>query len=201
MRSSFRCIRCGRRYQPGTTLRCGCGGLLEVEHEFPSVDRAFFDGRIGSPSHIYGSGVWRFKEIVYPDLEESHIVTRPEGNTGLYLRRPLAEYVGVRRLALKHEGENPTGSFKDRGMTVGVSEALRLGASVVACASTGNTSSSLAAYAAQAGLNCLVFIPEGKIAYGKLAQTLAYGARVLQIRGNFDDAMRIVQQASDVMGF
>jgi len=201
MSSRFRCIRCGRRYHIGTRLRCECGGLLEVEHEFASVNLTVFDRRLGSSAHPYHSGVWRFKELVHPDLDEARIVSKPEGNTNLYAHRLLEEYVGARRLALKHEGENPTGSFKDRGMTVGISEARRLGATVVACVSTGNTSASLAAYAAQAGLSCVVFIPEGEIAYGKLAQALAYGAKVLQVRGNFDDAMRIVQRASAELGF
>jgi len=97
---------------------------------------------------------------------------------------------------MKHEGENPTGSFKDRGMTVAVSEAMRAGAETVACASTGNTSASMAAYAAQAGLRAAVFVPEGEVSLGKLAQALAYGARVIQVRGNFDDAMRLVREAS-----
>ncbi len=186
--------------RPGTRFRCDCGGLLEVEHELGKVDQELFDNRLGGAEAPYDSGVWRFKEIVYPEILEGYIVSRPEGNTNLYARRRLADYVGVKRLAMKHEGENPTGSFKDRGMTVGISEAVRLGAKTVACASTGNTSASLAAYAAQAGLGCVVFIPEGEIAYGKLAQALAYGAKVLQIRGNFDDAMRIVQQASEGLG-
>src|SRR5439155_19970834 len=94
------------------------------------------------------------------------------------------------------EGENPTGSFKDRGMTVAITQAVRLGARVVACASTGNTSASLAAYAAQAGLRAVVFVPAGKIAAGKLAQTLAYGALCLHLRGDFDAAMRLVIEAS-----
>ncbi|HJQ36045.1 MAG TPA: threonine synthase, partial [Thermoanaerobaculia bacterium] len=97
----------------------------------------------------------------------------------------------------KHEGENPTGSFKDRGMTVAVTQAVRLKATAVACASTGNTSSSLAAYAAQAGLKAIVFVPAGKISSGKLAQTLAYGATCLAIRGDFDAAMRLVREACD----
>jgi len=192
--STFRCIECGRECEPGLILRCECGGLLEVEHEHPPVKRSLFDARSS------GSGVWRFKELVYPGLDEECVVSRPEGNTNVYRHGKLADYVGVGGVSLKHEGENPTGSFKDRGMTVGVSEAVRLGVSSVACASTGNTSASLASYAAMAGLDCAVFIPEGMIAFGKLAQALAYGARVLQIRGNFDDAMRIVQEASVELG-
>ena len=200
MPSMFRCIGCGRRYPLGTRFRCDCGDLLEVEHEFDAAERGFFDDRLGIAPRPYDSGVWRFKELVHPSMDEVHIVSRPEGNTNLYTHQHLSDYVGLANISLKHEGENPTGSFKDRGMTVGISEARRLGASMAACASTGNTSASLAAYAAQAGLNCVVFVPEGEIAFGKLAQALAYGARVLQVRGNFDDAMRVVQEASDALG-
>ena len=196
MSSMLRCIDCGRGYEPGRRLRCGCGELLEAVHDFPRVDRGLFDRRRGAPLGPYDSGVWRFKELVYPGLDEGQVISRPEGNTSLYHHWRMSEYAGLDRLSLKHEGENPTGSFKDRGMTVGVSEAIRIGATTVACASTGNTSASLASYAAMAGLGCVVFIPSGMIAYGKLAQTLSYGARVLQIRGDFDDAMRIVQEAS-----
>jgi threonine synthase len=150
------------------------------------------------------SGVWRFWELL-PPIAEQHIISRPEGNTNLYSVgaseaggfRKIGEYAGLQRLYLKHEGENPTGSFKDRGMTVGVSQAVAVGASAVACASTGNTSSSLASYAAQAGIPCFVFVPEGKIASGKLAQTLAYGAVTLQIRGDFDAAMGLVQEVCE----
>ncbi|HET8648652.1 MAG TPA: threonine synthase, partial [Gemmatimonadales bacterium] len=101
---------------------------------------------------------------------------------------------------LKHEGYNPTGSFKDRGMTVGVTQALRIGATAVACASTGNTSSSLAAYAAQAGLPALVFVPAGQVAMGKLAQTLAYGARTLLVHGDFDACLRLLEESSQELG-
>ena len=200
MTSMFRCIECGRRHTPGTRFRCDCGGLLEVQHELKPLGRELFDNRLGRAEAPYNSGVWRFKEMVHPEIGKARIVSRPEGNTNLYTHGRLAEYVGVKRLALKHEGENPTGSFKDRGITVGISEAVRLETKTVACASTGNTSASLAAYAAQADLSCVVFIPEGEIAYGKLAQALAYGAKVLQVRGNFDDAMQIVQQASESLG-
>ena len=113
----------------------------------------------------------------------------------------MGAYAGLDTLYLKHEGENPTGSFKDRGMTVGVSQARRLGARAVACASTGNTSASLAAYAAQAGIPCFVFIPAGKVAVGKLAQTLGYGARhACRSQGDFDDAMRLVQEVCADLG-
>jgi threonine synthase len=115
----------------------------------------------------------------------------------LYNHPRLSRWVGMDTLYLKHEGENPTGSFKDRGMTVGVTQARLLGARAVACASTGNTSASLAAYAALAEIPAIVFIPAGKIAAGKLAQALAYGAHTLQVAGDFDAAMRLVRQTCD----
>ncbi len=200
MSPRFRCIECNREYEPGRQLRCGCGGLLEVVHEFPEVDRELFDSRLNASRGPGGSGVWRFKELVYPGLNEKSLVSRGEGNTNVYSHRRLSEYTGMERLSVKHEGENPTGSFKDRGMTVGVSEAVRIGVGSVACASTGNTSASLASYAATAGLHCVVFIPEGMIAYGKLAQALSFGATVLQVRGDFDAAMWLVQEASEELG-
>ncbi len=157
------------------------------------------------------SGVWRYHELILP-IPRHDIVSRPEGNTGLYPvgrencgetragHRQIGNYAGVDRLFLKHEGENPTGSFKDRGMTAGVSMARYLGARAVACASTGNTSASLASYAAQVGMRCIVFLPAGNVAAGKLAQSLAYGATTLQIQGDFDDAMRLVEQVCNDMG-
>lgn len=180
---------------------CSCGGIYEVEQEYPVVRKETFEDRLRIAKTPYNSGVWRYKELVYPELESGYIVTRPEGNTNLYMRRKISQFVGVKSLQMKHEGENPTGSFKDRGMTVAVSVALKTGAKVVACASTGNTSASMAAYAAQSGLRAIVFIPEGEIAYGKLAQALAYGAKVIQIKGNFDDAMKIVKEGSKELGF
>jgi threonine synthase len=145
------------------------------------------------------SGVWRYRELILP-VTADRIVSRPEGNTPLYHHRRLSGWAGLDTLYLKHEGENPTGSFKDRGMTVGVTQARLLGARAVACASTGNTSASLAAYAALAEIPAIVFIPAGKIAAGKLAQALAYGACTLQVDGDFDDAMRLVQHVCDELG-
>ena len=200
MSSTLSCISCGKMYSRGSQLRCKCGDLLEVKHSFHDVSADMFDSRLGTSSRPYNSGVWRFKELINPSIENQFIVSRPEGNTNLYEHKLLLKYSSLKQIAVKHEGENPTGSFKDRGMTVGMSEALASGAKIVACASTGNTSASLAAYAAQAGLKCAVFIPEGNIAFGKLAQAMAYGAKVLQVKGNFDDAMRIVQEASRELG-
>ena len=124
---------------------------------------------------------------------EAAAAARGEGSTQLYDASAIGSEVGVEDLWLKHEGENPTGSFKDRGMTTAITVAKRLGMSAVACASTGNTSASMASYAAISGLDAIVFIPEGKIAFGKLSQALAYGAKTIQIEGDFDDAMALVQ--------
>ncbi len=188
----LQCIQCHRRYA-ATEIRytCDCGDLLEVARDRIAGDRDTFDRRRAEGRDpIDQSGVWRFREAVM-DVEPSHIVTHPEGGTRLYEREGVL---------FKHEGENPTGSFKDRGMTVAVTQAVRVGATAIACASTGNTSSSLAAYAAQAGMRAVVFVPAGKVSSGKLAQTLAYGALCLQVRGDFDAAMQLVRQACDRLG-
>jgi threonine synthase len=179
-----------------------CRGLLEVRHRPPAITAAelierFTERRGGAPGAT-ASGVWRFREIVLPSAEA--VVSYPEGNTPLLHRVALDRWTGMEHLLIKHEGQNPTGSFKDRGMTVGVTQALRIGAKAVACASTGNTSASLAAYAAQAGLPALVLVPADAVAMGKLAQTLAYGARTLLVRGDFDQCLRMVDEAAEELG-
>jgi threonine synthase len=197
-------MACGASYPP-EQLRtaCDCGGLLDVAHDLPAlrdlVSRELFDQRRGTWTLPTASGVWRYQEMILP-LAGAAIVSQGEGNTPLLSSQRLSRWVGLDDLTLKHEGENPTGSFKDRGMTVGVTQAVLLGAQGVACASTGNTSASMAAYAALAGLRAVVLIPEGKIAYGKLAQALAYGARTLQVQGDFDSAMQLVRQVCDELG-
>ena len=184
----LQCISCATQYDAlSVRYTCDCGNLLSVERN-TMLDRNSFDDRLTSRAAIDRSGVWRFREAV---MHTEKVVTHPEGGTRLYEREGIF---------FKHEGENPTGSFKDRGMTVAVTQAVRVGATAVACASTGNTSASLAAYAAQAGLRAIVFLPSGKITSGKLAQTLAYGATCLQVRGDFDAAMRLVREASDKLG-
>jgi threonine synthase len=197
-------MKCGNEVvETDPRPRCSlCDGLLQVHHRPPAVTPAeliqrFTERRGGGPGAT-ASGVWRFREIVLPSAES--VVSHPEGNTPLLHRATLDHWAGVDHLLLKHEGHNPTGSFKDRGMTVGVTQALRIGARAVACASTGNTSASLAAYAAQAGLPALVLVPSGAVASGKLAQTLAYGARTLLVRGDFDQCLRMVEQASSQLG-
>jgi len=131
-----------------------------------------------------------------PVTEATPVVTLLEGNTPLIRAYALSLRLGL-DVYLKYEGVNPTGSFKDRGMTMAISKALEDGASNVICASTGNTSASAAAYAAKAGINCIVLIPSGAIALGKLSQALMHGAQVLAVNGNFDDALRVVRQIAD----
>jgi len=203
--------------------RCDCGGVLDVELAPPTGAkglRQLFDERASAPpawpvntGNILPdhSGVWRYRELILP-VPGQYIVSRPEGNTGLYPvgtencgagrigHRQIGSYAGLDHLFLKHEGENPTGSFKDRGMTVGVTMASLLGAQAVACASTGNTSASLASYAAQAGMRGIVFLPAGNVTVGKLAQSLAYGATTIQIDGDFDAAMQLVEQVCNDLG-
>jgi len=186
----LQCIACDARFA-STEVRytCDCGNLLSVERDALPRDTSLFDARRTSRNPIDQSGVWRFREGVM-DLSVPP-VTHPEGATRLYEREGIL---------FKHEGENPTGSFKDRGMTVAITQAKRVGARAVACASTGNTSSSLAAYAAQAGMRAIVFMPAGKVSAGKIAQTLAYGATALQVRGDFDAAMQLVRESCDALG-
>ncbi|HET8645336.1 MAG TPA: pyridoxal-phosphate dependent enzyme, partial [Vicinamibacteria bacterium] len=160
------CAGCGRpRPLAWRAAECDCGGLLEVR-QAPRLHgralRRLFDQRRGGDAAVQGSGVWRYRELLLPG--RGQVVTHPEGNTPLYRRPALARWAGIADLALKHEGENPTGSFKDRGMTVAVTQAKRIQARAVACASTGNTSASLASYAAHAEMRAVVFVPAGQIA-------------------------------------
>ncbi len=141
------------------------------------------------------SGVWRFREFLPNGYRE--IVTLGEGNTPLVEGRRTAEWAGVRNLRFKHLGWNPTACFKDLGMTVGVTEALHVGAKAVACASTGNTAASLAAYAARAGLSAKVYLPAGQVSRNKLAQALDFGAEVVQVDGSFDLALNRLLESKD----
>ena len=193
------CITCSKTYSIDTVIyHCACGSLLEVRHSsFAAIDKATFDQRRGGRADIDVSGVWRFREAVLP-VSNTEIVTHPEGGTRLYYRPELATWAGVPDLRFKHEGENPTGSFKDRGMTVAVTQAKRLNRTALACASTGNTSAALAAYGAQAGLKTLVFLPEGKVSTGKIAQAVGYGAICLMVKGDFDAAMRLAMEVAQL---
>jgi threonine synthase len=211
VRSSIvRCAACGETLDDLTArATCpSCGGLLAVEHSAPGVSgaelRTLFDDRLGAAAYrgpaAGRSGVWRFRELVLPAAGPDDIVSHPEGNTPLVSREAVASYAGVRDLRLKHEGHNPSASFKDRGMTAALTQAKRIGARAVACASTGNTSASLAAYAAQAGIPAFVLVPEGRVSAGKLAQTLAYGAHMIRLRGDFDDCLELAREASEKLG-
>lgn len=206
----LRCAGCGHTLAPlHPGVACpACGGMLEIVLPPPPLRatelKRLFETRrergAGGLDAAAASGVWRFRELVLPEVSDDEVVTQPEGNTPLLARPTVAGWSGAERLLLKHEGHNPTGSFKDRGMTVAMTQARRVGATAVACASTGNTSASLAAYAALAGLPALVLVPEGKVALGKLAQTLAYGARTVLVRGGFDDCLRLVREAGEELG-
>jgi threonine synthase len=205
------CDACGARHDArDARVECSsCSGLLHIEHPQPptcgATLRDFFDARLTPIRDANGtgpgnSGVWRFRELVMPDATDAELVTQGEGNTPLLSRPRVAAWAGVDHLLLKHEGHNPTGSFKDRGMTVAITQAKRINASAVACASTGNTSSALASYAALAGLRGLVLVPMGKVALGKLSQTIAYGAQTLLVRGDFDDCLRLARESSEQLG-
>lgn len=206
MQSLLKCIDCGTEYTVDQLLYVcrHCGGLLDVIHDLDAlrgrVSRELFDERLGTLEWPFLSGVWRYKELVYPDIPQELIISRPEGNTNLYAVPRLAQWAGLTHLWLKHEGENPTGSFKDRGMTGGVTQARRLDMTRVACASTGNTSASLASYAGRGDMKAIVFFQKGQVALGKLAQAMAYGALCIQIPGDFDTAMRLVREVADTMG-
>jgi threonine synthase len=188
-----KCINCGSAYDIDEIVYfCKkCGDLLEIKYDADELDEALKGEWQNSPL-----SVWRYRDFM-PISDSSKIISLNEGGTGLHLCHRLAKNLGLRQLYVKNEGENPTGSFKDRGMTVGVTKAVELGVQSVICASTGNTSASLAAYAAKAGLQCAVLIPSGKIAYGKLSQAMIYGAKVIQVRGNFDQALDAVLKLSE----
>jgi len=181
-----------------------CGSLLEADYadsqHDPSTLRRLFRDRRSSNAPMDQSGVWRFRELL-PFLENyDRVVTLREGNTPLLDAPAAAAYGGLDRLAFKHQGFNPTGSFKDNGMTCGVAQALRLGMRRVACVSTGNTSASMAAYAAAAGLEALIFLPHGNISFGKLAQALEYGAKTFQVEANFDEILALVRRLAEKLG-
>jgi threonine synthase len=178
----IRCISCGAEYNLDDIIyTCKeCDSILEVIME-PEVSKDIFQCR--------KSTMWKYKEFM--PVDESKIISLQEGGTPFIKCDRLGEEFGV-NLHVKVEGSNPTGSFKDRGMSVGITKAMELGVDTVGCASTGNTSASLAAYAARAGLKCIVLLPSGKVALGKLAQAMFHGAEVLSVNGNFDEALEAV---------
>jgi threonine synthase len=180
-----------------------CGGLLEAGYDFaldPQALKRTWRERRMCNAPLDQSGVWRYREMI-PFLDDlSAVVTLREGNTPLLPAPRAAAYAGLDRLVFKHQGFNPTGSFKDNGMTCGAAQAVRLGMKRVACVSTGNTSASMAAYASAAGLQPIIFIPHGNISYGKLAQALEYGARTFQVEANFDQILALVRRLAERLG-
>ena len=180
-----------------------CGGLMEAAYgatqQPESLKKIFRERRLNN-TPLDQSGVWRYREML-PFLDDySKVVTLREGNTPLLDAPIAAKYGGLFSLTFKHQGFNPTGSFKDNGMTCGVAQAVRLGMKRVACVSTGNTSASMAAYAAAGGLEALIFLPHGNISFGKLSQALEYGAKTLQVEANFDQILALVRVLAERLG-
>jgi threonine synthase len=180
-----------------------CGALLEAAYDFAgdaaALKRCFRERRM-SNAPLDAGGVWRYRELI-PFLDDfSSVVTLREGNTPLLHAPIAARYAGLDRVAFKHQGYNPTGSFKDNGMTCGVAQARRLGRRRVACVSTGNTSASMAAYAAAGGLDALIFLPHGNISFGKLSQALEYGAKTFEVEANFDQILALVRTLAEKLG-
>lgn len=201
----LRCIGCARSIEPaaiGGDFRCpDCGELFEVvypeweeaKRPNPGALKWLWKDRRSSPLEIDQSGVWRFRELL-PIVADADVVTLREGNTPLYRLPRNGARLGLPELFAKHQGMNPTASFKDAGMTAALSMAKARGFRWVACASTGNTSAAMAAYAARAGMRCLVLVPEGKIAWGKLAQAMDYGAVTLQLQTDFDGCVAVLSE-------
>ncbi|HKT88530.1 MAG TPA: threonine synthase [Candidatus Sulfotelmatobacter sp.] len=199
----FRCISCGDLKDTASQdFRCSqCGDLLEISYpswkeSAPSAQnlKSTWRNRRLSSKAVDQSGVWRFRDLLPALEDESQVVTLREGNTPLYELPQCARITGVPRLFAKHQGMNPTGSFKDTGMTVAATFARRAGFRWVACASTGNTSASMAAYAARGGMRSLVLVPEGKISWSKLSQALDYGSVTCQLRTDFDGCLKLLQE-------
>ncbi|MEZ4556637.1 MAG: pyridoxal-phosphate dependent enzyme, partial [Caldilineaceae bacterium] len=185
------------------------GSLLEVHHDVdalrqrtPAEWRALFESRVGTTEWPYGSGVWGMREWVVPDLRDENIVSMYEGNSNLFWAQRLGRQLGIEDLWIKLCGNSHTGSFKDLGMTVLVSVVKQMMADgspvrAVACASTGDTSAALAAYAAYAGIPAIIFLPSGKVSTAQLVQPVANGAHVLALDTDFDGCMRIVQEVTE----
>jgi len=197
----FRCIGCGSiAGSAAQDFRCAdCGNLLEITNSSwnsrnPAALKSLWRERRTLNEPLDLSGVWRFRELLPAPDPEQHVVTLREGNTPLYELPQSSRATGVPRLYAKHQGMNPTGSFKDAGMTVAATFARQAGYGWVACASTGNTSASMAAYAARGGMRSLVLVPEGKISWSKLSQALDYGALTCQLRTDFDGCLRLLQE-------
>src|SRR5579863_1067009 len=208
MSAYLRCIEesCRERQEPKRdAYTCAaCGGLLEVEYDFPVFDpeelRRTWHQRRLSGEPIDRSGLWRFRELI-PFVDPSaRIISLSEGSTPLVGTRRAGWWAGPVHLTIKHQGNNPTGSFKDLGMSACITRAESRGVRMVACASTGNTSSSMAAYAARAGIKALVFVPYKQISAAKLAQALDFGATVVEVGDNFDQAFQLLREIAPELG-
>jgi len=208
--TQLRCIGCGALHKsPGRDFRCtDCGDLLEVTYPgWKCVDaalqpqqlRASWSERRKSNAYADQSGVWRFRELLPASSAPASLISLGEGNTPVFELPNCARSAGVEALFAKHQGMNPTGSFKDTGMTVAATFARMEGFHWVACASTGNTSASMAAYAARGGMRGVVLIPEGQVSWGKLSQTLDYGAVTCQLKTDFDGCMRVLDEVVQLM--
>jgi threonine synthase len=199
----FRCIACSHLAEAASqNFRCAqCGDLLEITYphwkeikpQAALLKSTWRDRRLSS-NPIDLSGVWRFRDLLPTLADDQQAITLREGNTPLYELPRCARIAGVPGLIAKHQGMNPTGSFKDGGMTVAATFARRAGFRWVACASTGNTSASMAAYASRGGMRSLVLVPDGKISWSKLSQALDYGAVTCQLRTDFDGCLRLLQE-------
>src|SRR5271156_2500167 len=195
LKENFRCAECGDLYEveyPAWSVQAGTAAKRMFPN--PSALRWLWKERRTSTDLKDQSGVWRFRDLLPILRDEDNIVSLREGNTPLYALYRAARATGIASLYAKHQGMNPTGSFKDTGMTAALSVAHERGFAWVACASTGNTSAAMAAYAARAGMRSLVLIPEGKIAWGKLSQALDYGALTCQLRTDFDGCVRVLAE-------
>jgi threonine synthase len=190
LQGNFRCAECGDLYE---AVYPGWHGPKQTRPN-PSALRWLWRERRCGVEAADRSGVWRFREMLPILRATENAVTLGEGNTPLYELPRAAQRLGLTRLRAKHQGMNPTGSFKDTGMTAALSVAREQDFRWVACASTGNTSAAMAAYAARAGIRSLVLLPEGKIAWGKLAQAMDYGALTLQLRTDFDGCVRVLAE-------
>jgi threonine synthase len=197
----FRCIGCGSATDSAAQdfRCCQCGNLLEItdsswNNRNPAALKSLWRERRTLNAALDLSGVWRFRELLPSPQSDDQVVTLREGNTPLYELPQSSRATGVTRLFAKHQGMNPTGSFKDAGMTVAATFARQAGYRWVACASTGNTSASMAAYAARGGMRSLVLVPEGKISWSKLSQSLDYGALTCQLRTDFDGCLTLLQE-------
>lgn len=205
----LQCIEetCGRRQDPKREMhQCAyCGGLLDVKYEFdisdPEALRSAWHQRRLSGEPIDRSGVWRFRELLPFIGPHDRVVSLSEGSTPLVGTRRAGWWAGPVHLTIKHQGINPTGSFKDLGMTACMTRAAALGVRMVACASTGNTSSSMAAYAGRAGMKAILFVPYKQISAAKLAQALDFGAVVIEIGDTFDEAFQLLRQVAAEMDF